>query len=170
MRREKVVTHCVLTPLFKGRVPRRIVAGQQTSIASLGEETGMDARATFRYSIHTTLQDMDRRTCRRINLLEWAHAADAWILEDDYDSEFRYVGRPLAALQGIDDGARVIYVGTLSKMLFPGARIGFAVVPRDLIDVFTGAKFATDRQPATLLQTMVTDFMRQGFFNRPIRP
>ncbi len=106
---------------------------------------------------------------RRLDVLAWARDRNAWIIEDDYDSEFRYVGRPLASLQGIDDGARVIYVGTLSKMLFPGARIGFAVVPRDLIDVFTGAKFVTDRQPATLLQAMVTDFMRQGFLNGHIR-
>lgn len=106
---------------------------------------------------------------RRLDILAWARDQGAWIIEDDYDSEFRYVGRPLASLQGIDDGARVIYVGTLSKMLFPGARIGFAVVPRDLVDVFAGAKFVTDRQPATLLQAMVTDFIRQGFLSGHIR-
>ncbi|HJP67845.1 MAG TPA: PLP-dependent aminotransferase family protein, partial [Sphingomicrobium sp.] len=106
---------------------------------------------------------------RRLELLAWARDHDAWIIEDDYDSEFRYVGRPLASLQGIDNDSRVIYVGTLSKMLFPGIRIGFAVVPRDLVDVFTAAKFVTDRQPPTLQQAMVTDFMKHGYLTGHIR-
>jgi GntR family transcriptional regulator/MocR family aminotransferase len=106
---------------------------------------------------------------RRLEILAWAQERDAWIIEDDYDSEFRYVGRPLASLQGIDHDSRVIYVGTLSKMLFPGVRIGFAVVPRDLIDVFTGAKFVTDRQPPSFQQAMVADFMRSGYLTGHIR-
>ena len=106
---------------------------------------------------------------RRLELLAWARAHGAWIIEDDYDSEFRYVGRPLASLQGIDNDSRVIYVGTLSKMLFPGIRIGFAVVPRDLVDVFTAAKFVTDRQTPTLQQVMVADFMKQGYLTGHIR-
>ncbi len=106
---------------------------------------------------------------RRLELLSWAKDNDAWIIEDDYDSEFRYVGRPLASLQGIDQCSRVIYIGTLSKILFPGIRLGFAVVPKDLIEVFTGAKFTTDRQPPTLQQAMVADFMRFGFLTSHIR-
>lgn len=106
---------------------------------------------------------------RRLELLSWAKENDAWIIEDDYDSEFRYVGRPLASLQGIDQCSRVIYIGTLSKMLFPGIRLGFAVVPKELIEVFTGAKFTTDRQPPTLQQAMVADFMRFGFLTSHIR-
>jgi len=145
------------------------VAGQQTSIASLGEETGMDARATFRYSIHTTLQDMDRRTCRRISLLEWAHAADAWILEDDYDSEFRYVGRPLAALQGLDMANRVIYLGTFSKVLFPALRLGYLVVPPDLVGAFIAAHLFTDMHCPVLEQSVLAAFINEGHFARHIR-
>ena len=138
-------------------------------MVSAGIATEPNAKAAYITPSHQYPTGVVMSMRRRLDILAWAQDRDAWIIEDDYDSEFRYVGRPLASLQGIDDGARVIYVGTLSKMLFPGARIGFAVVPHDLIDVFTGAKFATDRQPATLLQTMVTDFMRQGFLNGHIR-
>jgi GntR family transcriptional regulator / MocR family aminotransferase len=138
-------------------------------MVSAGIATEPNAKAAYITPSHQYPTGVVMSMRRRLDILVWARDRDAWIIEDDYDSEFRYVGRPLASLQGIDDGARVIYVGTLSKMLFPGARIGFAVVPRDLIDVFTGAKFVTDRQPATLLQAMVTDFIRQGFLNGHIR-
>jgi GntR family transcriptional regulator/MocR family aminotransferase len=70
---------------------------------------------------------------RRLELLAWARATGAWIVEDDFDSEFRYAGRPLASLQGLDDGERVIYVGTFNKVLFAGLRLGFVVVPRPLL-------------------------------------
>ena len=100
---------------------------------------------------------------RRLELLAWAAATGAWIIEDDYDSEFRYVGLPLASLQGLDQHETVIYVGTLSKVLFPGARLGFAVVPPSLTDVFRGARFLTDRHPPVLQQAVVTAFMRRGF-------
>src|SRR3546814_17623515 len=70
---------------------------------------------------------------RRLELLDWAKVADAFILEDDYDSEYRYGGRPLAALQGLDGEGRVLYVGSLSKVMFPGLRVGYLVVPVDLV-------------------------------------
>ena len=73
---------------------------------------------------------------RRLELLAWAREKRAWIVEDDYASEFRYGGRPLASLQGLDDGERVIYIGTLNKALFPGLRLGYAVVPRPLLRAF----------------------------------
>ncbi|MDF3812440.1 MULTISPECIES: PLP-dependent aminotransferase family protein [Rhodopseudomonas] len=138
-------------------------------IVSAGIAREANARAAYITPSHQYPTGVVMSMRRRLDILAWAREHGAWIIEDDYDSEFRYVGRPLASLQGIDDGARVIYVGTLSKMLFPGARIGFAVVPRDLIDVFTGVKFVTDRQPPTLVQAMVTDFIRQGFLNGHIR-
>ena len=71
---------------------------------------------------------------RRLALLDWAQRAGAWIVEDDYDSEFRYAGRPLAALQGLDRGQRVLYVGTFSKVLFPALRLGYLVAPPDLVN------------------------------------
>ena len=106
---------------------------------------------------------------RRLELLSWAASRGAWIIEDDYDSEFRYDGRPLASLQGLDRGDTVIYVGTLSKILFPGVRLGFAVVPRRLIEVFRGARFLADRHPPLLPQALVTSFMRRGFLTSHIQ-
>ena len=138
-------------------------------VVSAGIAAEANARAAYITPSHQHPTGAVMSMRRRLELLAWARDHDAWIVEDDYDSEFRYVGRPLAALQGIDDHARVIYVGTLSKMLFPGVRIGFAVVPRDLVDVFTGAKFVTDRQPPSLQQAMVADFMHSGFLTSHIR-
>jgi GntR family transcriptional regulator/MocR family aminotransferase len=138
-------------------------------VVSAGISADANARAAYITPSHQYPTGAVMSMRRRLEILAWARDHDAWIIEDDYDSEFRYVGRPLAALQGIDDDARVIYVGTLSKMLFPGVRVGFAVVPRDLVDVFTGAKFVTDRQPPSLQQAMVADFMRSGYLTGHIR-
>jgi GntR family transcriptional regulator/MocR family aminotransferase len=106
---------------------------------------------------------------RRLALLEWARRADAWIVEDDYDSEFRYAGRPLAALQGLDRDGRVIYLGTFSKALFPALRLGYLVIPPDLVDAFTNARAVIDRQAPTLTQAVVADFLAEGHFVRHIR-
>src|SRR5262249_38694753 len=81
---------------------------------------------------------------RRLALLQWARRADARIIEDDYDSEFRYTGRPLASLQGQDKEGRVIYVGTFSKALFPSLRLGYLVAPPDLVDAFVTARALAD--------------------------
>ena len=105
---------------------------------------------------------------RRLALLEWARRADAWVVEDDYDSEFRYAGRPLAALQGLDHGGRVIYLGTFSKTLFPALRLGYLVVPPDLVDAFVAARTVMDRQTTTLNQAVLADFIHEGHFLRHI--
>lgn len=106
---------------------------------------------------------------RRIELLAAASRADAWIVEDDYDSEFRYTGRPLSSLHGLDKNARVIYIGTLSKVLFPAVRTGFAVIPSDLIPAFRGARYLMDRGPPIFYQQTIEDFMREGFFTSHVR-
>ena len=106
---------------------------------------------------------------RRLELLAWARQSGAFIVEDDYTSEFRYSGPPLASLQGLDDSEQVIYVGTLNKALFPGLRIGYAVVPRAFLQAFIGTRYLIDRQPATLQQAVVSEFMQQGHFAAHIR-
>jgi GntR family transcriptional regulator/MocR family aminotransferase len=106
---------------------------------------------------------------RRLELLAWARESGAFLIEDDYTSEFRYSGAPLASLQGLDQDERVIYVGTLNKALFPGLRLGYAVVPRVLLPAFVGTRYLMDRQPPTLYQTVVGEFMQQGHFAAHIR-
>lgn len=107
---------------------------------------------------------------RRLALIEWARQNKAWIIEDDYDSEFRYAGRPLASLQGLDaSGERVIYVGTFSKTIFPALRLGFMVVPENLIDVFAAARALFDSHSPSIDQAILTDFIEEGHFVRHIR-
>jgi GntR family transcriptional regulator/MocR family aminotransferase len=106
---------------------------------------------------------------RRLALLEWASRSGAWVIEDDYDSEYRYAGRPLAALQGLDKDGRVIYLGTFSKVLFPSLRIGYIVVPPDLVDAFAAARGVLSRFTPSMDQAVLADFINDGHFARHIR-
>ncbi len=106
---------------------------------------------------------------RRLDLLAWAREAGFWILEDDYDSEYRYRGRPLAALQGLDGGGRVIYAGTFSKVMFPALRLGYLVVPEPLVEAFVRLRGAVDDFPALAMQPVLADFMDSGRFGAHVR-
>jgi len=106
---------------------------------------------------------------RRLELLDWAAGARAWILEDDYDSEFRYGGKPLSALQGLDQSGRVIYVGTFSKVLFPALRLGYIVIPEALLEPFTEMRASIDDHPALALQPALHAFFEDGHFASHIR-
>ena len=106
---------------------------------------------------------------RRLELLEWASESNAWILEDDYDSEYRYAGRPLSALQGMDASGRVIYVGTFSKVLFPAIRLGYMVVPPGLQDAMLQVRRALDDQTAIAMQPVLADFIESGHFAAHVR-
>jgi GntR family transcriptional regulator / MocR family aminotransferase len=127
------------------------------------------ARAAFITPSHQFPKGVALSMARRLELLAWARESGAWIVEDDYASEFRYGGRPLASLQGLDEAGRVIYVGTLNKALFPGLRLGYAVVPPSLMRAFVTARYLIDRQPSTLCQAVVTAFMEEGHFAAHIR-
>ena len=106
---------------------------------------------------------------RRLALLDWACRSAAWVLEDDYDSEFRYDGRPVTAIQGVDTDQRVIYVGTFSKVLFPALRLAYVVLPQDLVDLFVTARGLTDGHCPLLTQMALTEFFAEGHFGIHIR-
>jgi GntR family transcriptional regulator/MocR family aminotransferase len=106
---------------------------------------------------------------RRLELLDWARRRGAWLFEDDYDSEYRYDGQPLSSLYGLDGDARVIYVGTFSKVLFPAVRVGYLVIPRDLVARFRRFREAIDIFPSHLHQAVLADFVSEGHFARHLR-
>jgi len=130
---------------------------------------GHSARAVYITPSHQYPLGMTMSATRRMLLLNWAVRTGAWIIEDDYDSEYRFGSRPIASLQGLDTDARVIYVGTFSKVMFPALRVGYVVVPKDLLPAFSAARDAADVFSATLYQAVLTDFIREGHFARHIR-
>jgi GntR family transcriptional regulator / MocR family aminotransferase len=106
---------------------------------------------------------------RRRALLEFAARRRCWIFEDDYDSEFRYTGRPFASLQGLDEHAQVIYAGTFSKVMYPGMRLGYLVLPHDLVQVFNTGLYDLYRSGHLIIQAALADFMAEGHYNTLVR-
>ncbi|MFK2873475.1 MocR-like pyridoxine biosynthesis transcription factor PdxR [Dyella lipolytica] len=127
------------------------------------------ARAAYISPSHQFPLGTTMSATRRMQLLNWAVHTGAWIIEDDYDSEYRFGGRPLASLQGMDTDDRVIYVGTFSKVMFPALRVGYVVVPKDLVPAFATVRDAFDTFSSMLYQVVLTDFIREGHFARHIR-
>jgi GntR family transcriptional regulator/MocR family aminotransferase len=127
------------------------------------------AKAAFVTPSHQFPLGSTMSATRRLQLLNWAQRNGAWIIEDDYDSEYRFDARPIASLQGLDVNARVIYIGTFSKMLFPSLRVGYIVIPRDLIQLFESVRFAMDIFPPYLYQEVLADFMALGHLGRYTR-
>jgi len=138
-------------------------------VVSAGLAASPVARAVYVTPSHQSPSGVVLSMARRLELLAWAREARSWVIEDDYDSEFRYAGRPHATFQGIDRGERVIYLGTFSKVLFPGLRLGYAVIPHELLDAMTAARFLTDRHSPGLTENVVTEFIEQGHFGAHLR-
>jgi GntR family transcriptional regulator / MocR family aminotransferase len=105
----------------------------------------------------------------RLGLLQFAERRDAWIIEDDYDSEYRFRGHPIPAMQGLDDVGRVIYLGTMSKTMFPSLRVAYLVVPTELVNGFATALSGTGQYPPLFLQVALAEFIDQGFFATHLR-
>lgn len=106
---------------------------------------------------------------RRIEVLEWATRTGAFIIEDDYDSEYRFEGLPVPSLQGLDQGSNVIFIGTFTKLLFPSLRLGYIVLPPSLIDVFVSFRKSSDLRSSSIDQAVLTDFITEGHFGRHLR-
>jgi GntR family transcriptional regulator/MocR family aminotransferase len=106
---------------------------------------------------------------RRLALLEWARRRNAVVVEDDYDGEFHYEGRPLESLQGLDREGRIIYIGTFSRTVFPSMRIGYLIAPASLVPAFTAAKWLSDLHSASLEQQTLADFIAGGMYERHLR-
>jgi GntR family transcriptional regulator / MocR family aminotransferase len=106
---------------------------------------------------------------RRLQLLDWASQAKAWIVEDDYDGEYRYAGPPLPALKSLDGHDRVLYAGSFSKVLYPGLALGYVVAPDSLRDVFAQAAQTWSNGSPQIMQAVVADFMREGHFSRHLK-
>jgi GntR family transcriptional regulator/MocR family aminotransferase len=136
---------------------------------SAGVERCPDASAVYVTPSHQYPMGMILSASRRLQLLQWASKTGSWVIEDDYDSEYRYGSPPIASLQGLDRDARVLYVGTFSKVLFPSLRLGYVVIPPDLVDRFAAVRDATDIFPPTFPQAVLADFIRQGHFARHLR-
>jgi GntR family transcriptional regulator / MocR family aminotransferase len=138
-------------------------------IVSQGLKRARNARLAYVTPSHQYPLGATMSAARRIQLLEWAQTCDAWLVEDDYDSEYRYESPPIASLQGLDVDARVIYVGTFSKVLFPSLRVGYIVIPKDLMQQFLEVRVAMDIGPPDLAQSVLTEFITAGHFARHIR-
>jgi GntR family transcriptional regulator/MocR family aminotransferase len=128
-----------------------------------------EARAAYVTPSHQYPLGMIMSASRRLQLLDWARRNGSWILEDDYDSEYRYGSLPIASLQGLDRASRVIYIGTFSKVLFPALRVGYLVIPEDLVPRFIAVRDAMDIFPPTTYQAALADFITEGHFARHLR-
>lgn len=142
---------------------------QEGLVVEAGRQLSEQARLAMVTPSHQFPTGVTMSLNRRLALLEWGRQAQAWIIEDDYDSEYRFSGRPLEALQSLDSSGRVIYIGTFSKVLFPALRLGFLVAPTELLQGFIAARHFIDTHPPLLEQMALADFIVEGHFARHLR-
>jgi GntR family transcriptional regulator/MocR family aminotransferase len=142
---------------------------QEGLIVEAGIARAPRARLAYVTPSHQFPLGVTMALTRRLALLEWAKQANAYILEDDYDSEYRFARRPLPALQGLDDAGRVIYVGTFSKMLFPALGIGYLILPQPLVSAVERVLAFINTHPPILEQMVLTDFIVEGHLSRHLR-
>jgi len=158
----RTIEHC-------GNRPVPVPVDAAGMIMAKGRALAPTARAAYVTPSHQFPLGVQMSMARRLELLDWAKDAGAFVFEDDYDSEFRYDGAPLLSLAGIDHLRRVIYMGTFAKTLFPGLRIGYCALPEKLVGPVTSARAAFDRFPGTLLEGAVADMLNSGAFAANLR-
>jgi GntR family transcriptional regulator / MocR family aminotransferase len=134
-----------------------------------GRRLAANARAAYVTPGHQFPLGVSMSVERRLSLLDWASEAHAFVIEDDYDSEYRFEGRPLPALQGLDKRGSVIFLGSFSKVLFPALRLGYVVSPPSLLDPLLALRVAVDSYPPALIQATLCDFMTEAHLGRHIR-
>jgi GntR family transcriptional regulator/MocR family aminotransferase len=167
---------CMEDPGYPGAAAAFKAAGAKVSAAPLDGE-GMTlqkkalqgARLVYVTPGHQFPLGITMSLARRLQLLDWAAKAGAVIFEDDYDSEFRYSGRPVPALQGLDHRGLVLFAGSFSKVLFPSLRLGYLVVPADLVESVSAIISITNRHASLLQQSVLCDFITEGHFGRHLR-
>lgn len=167
---------CIEDPGYSGAALVFEACGARIATAPVDEE-GMavpgrrlrDVRLVYTTPGHQFPLGVGMSLQRRMALLEWARASGALIFEDDYDSEFRYAGRPMPALQGLDRDGRVLFAGSFSKALFPALRLGYLLVPENLVDAVAATLSISTRHAPLLEQAVLCDFIAQGHFGRHIR-
>jgi len=136
---------------------------------SRGEQLCKAARAAYLTPTHQFPLGMAMPVERRIAVLKWARESGAFLIEDDYDSEYRFEGRPMPALQGLDKAGSVIFLGSFNKVLFPSLRLGYLVLPPALLDPLLALRLGVDLHPPSLDQAILCDFMTEGHLGRHIR-
>jgi GntR family transcriptional regulator/MocR family aminotransferase len=167
---------CMENPGYVGAAMVFESAGANVSATGLDDE-GMELRAVglrgarlvYVTPGHQFPLGISMSLPRRLQLLEWTRKSGALIFEDDYDSEYRYSGRPVPALQGLDRNGSVLFAGSFSKVLFPSLRLGYLVIPPDLVDYFAATKSVTTRHTQLLDQAVLCDFITEGHFGRHLR-
>jgi len=142
---------------------------EQGLVVEIGRKLCPEARLASTTPSHQFPTGVTMSLSRRLELLDWAREADAWILEDDYDSEYRFSGRPLEALQGLDEASRVLYIGTFSKVLFPALRLGYLVAPPELVAPLLTMRRFLDVHLPILEQMALFDFLNEGHYARHLR-
>ncbi|MFC4764860.1 MocR-like pyridoxine biosynthesis transcription factor PdxR [Dyella koreensis] len=147
----------------------QVPVDEQGLDVAAGRQLEPRARLAYVTPSHQYPLGYEMSLLRRKALLEWAREADAYVIEDDYDGDYRYEGRPIASLQGIDSHGRVIYVGSFNKILFPGLRIAYAIVPEALIAAFVDAKHIADGHTALLTQGVLAAFINEGHLANHLR-
>jgi GntR family transcriptional regulator/MocR family aminotransferase len=142
---------------------------EQGLSVSSGLRTSRHAKGAYVTPAHQFPLGMTMSLERRMSLLKWAFDTGAFIIEDDYDSEYRFGGRPVAALQSLDRNSTVIFIGSFNKLLFPSLRIGYVVLPPSLVDLFLAFRYRTDFHNLSADQAVLCDFIADGHLGRHLR-